>query len=68
MLEGLEQTEDIVTVSYVQIGENKSKDNFNFTNSEFVTIKITENELETSITGVKEVSIKSFDQLEYLLK
>jgi hypothetical protein len=69
----IENKVGMITVSYIEISENKYKDNFIFNDltlkkEQFSNLKLIEYSDEIIIDGVKEIQISSSEQMEYLLK
>jgi hypothetical protein len=58
----------ILTVSYIEVYENKLKDNFNYENTSYSTLKIQEYEDEVSLEKVNEIQIKEVEHFDYLMK
>lgn len=60
-----------VAISYIDVSENKIKDNFNFdavSGSEFCKLKILEYMDEITVDGIKEISIKTGEQVISLIR
>ena len=64
----MKQANIFITISYIEIYENKYKDNFNFDNNIKIPIKINEYEDEICIDGLKEIQIIKLEQFESLIK
>lgn len=69
----IEKKVGMITVSYIEISENRFKDNFKFDNTphmekEFSLMKLLEYQDEIIVEGIKEVEISSSEQMDYLLK
>lgn len=56
------------TISYATLIENKIRDNFNFEANEFTAIRLNEQNEETNIANIKEVTITAQAQLEFIFK
>jgi hypothetical protein len=56
-----------ITVSLIEIFDNKYRDCFNFENLNKNTIKLNEYNDDICIEGVKEIQIKSIEQYQYLI-
>lgn len=60
-----------VAISYIDVSENKIKDNFNFdsvSSSQFCKLKILQYMDEIIVDGIKEISIKTDEQVISLIR